>query len=117
MLLVILSTLAKGGPRAALSALGNLSFVLSCACSSMAFLSLFLRFSRTASAWWSSLGANAYGIYLVHYVCVTWLQLSLLGSSLPGAVKFALVFLGATGLAWSERRPAARAGWRVHRLT
>ncbi len=33
-----------------------------------------------------SLAANAYGMYLIHYPCVSWLQYFLLGAAFSGAV-------------------------------
>ena len=47
-----------------------------------------------------SLSANAYGIYIFHYFCVSWLQLALVNANLPGAVKGLLVFVGAVLLSW-----------------
>ena len=75
-------------------------FVLSCAASSLAFLSLFSRFANSRSRFFDELSANSYGIYLVHYVFVTWLQYALLPWVLPAAAKGGLVFLGALGLSW-----------------
>ena len=49
---------------------------------------------------WSSLATNAYGIYLVHYLFVNWLQFLLLPAALPAGVKFALTFIGALTLSW-----------------
>ena len=43
---------------------------------------------------WDSLRGNAYGIYLVHYAFVTWLQYALLHAPLAAMVKAALVFIG-----------------------
>jgi peptidoglycan/LPS O-acetylase OafA/YrhL len=109
----ILASLAQGGPGALLGGFGNFAFVLSCAASCFACLALALRFARHPAPVLDSLGANAYGIYLGHYCCVTWLQFSLLPASLPGAVKAALVFAGAVALSWSlsatlRRIPAVR---------
>jgi surface polysaccharide O-acyltransferase-like enzyme len=75
-------------------------FVLSCAASSFAFLALFVRFAKSRSKIWDSLTANAYGIYLVHYAFVSWLQYSLLKTALPGIAKGSLVILGALALSW-----------------
>ena len=72
-----------------------------------------------------SLKANAFGMYLVHYLFVVWLQFALLGLALPALVKAAIVFSATLALSWSataalrrvpavaniigaDRRPAAR---------
>jgi surface polysaccharide O-acyltransferase-like enzyme len=47
-----------------------------------------------------SLSANAYTMYLVHYVFVVWLQYALLGSDLPAISKAAVVFTGTFVLSW-----------------
>jgi peptidoglycan/LPS O-acetylase OafA/YrhL len=78
----------------------DLAFVLSCACSSFAFLALFVRFARPGPIG-ESLAANAYGMYITHYVFVTWLQYTLLRYMLPGAAKGTIVFVGAVALSWS----------------
>lgn len=77
----------------------DVTFVLSCACSSFACLSLFVRFARPGSIG-DSLAANAYGMYITHYVFVSWLQFALLTSALPGAAKGTMVFAGAVALSW-----------------
>jgi len=77
------------------------TFVLSCATSSFAFLALFVRFMSKRMKIWDSLHANAYGMYLFHYVFVSWLQYALLRSALPGIAKGSLVFLGTLALSWS----------------
>lgn len=101
MLLTILSSYAKGGPSPLLSAFGNLSFVLSCAATSFACLAVFTRFVRKSNRIADSLSANAYGIYLLHYVCVTWLQYALLDAPWSGAAKASVVFVGAVVLSWA----------------
>ncbi len=74
-----LAIAASTSPGAATTweALGAVGFVLSCAASSCAMLALFLRFARRPNAIGDSLRDNAYGIYLVHYALVSWLQYSL----------------------------------------
>jgi peptidoglycan/LPS O-acetylase OafA/YrhL len=79
----------------------DFAFTLSCAASSFAFLSLFLRLAGPRSRLFDSLSRNSYGIYLVHYVFVSWLQYVLLSASLPAAMKGLLVFLGALALSWA----------------
>ena len=47
-------------------------------------MAIFARFTRRRSVIWDSLTRNAYGIYLVHYAFVSWLQYGLLKYNLPG---------------------------------
>ncbi len=76
-------------------------WVLSCTASCMAFLALFRRLFSHASKAWDSLSANAYGIYLVHYIFVTWSQFLLLPAALPAVTKFVLTFLISLTLSWA----------------
>lgn len=99
--LVILSTMAKGGPGPILSAFGNFVFVLMCGASSFACLAVFLRFAKKANRIVDSLSANAFGIYLLHYFCVSWLQLALLDAPMSGAAKGTTVFMGALLASWA----------------
>jgi fucose 4-O-acetylase-like acetyltransferase len=100
--LAVIGSLAKGGPGPVLSALGSFAFVLSCACSSLACVAVFIRFARNGNRVADSLTANAYGIYILHYFFVSWLQLALVGANLPGALKGLLVFLAAVLLSWGS---------------
>jgi len=75
-------------------------WVLSCAASCFGFMSLFSRFATTRRAVFDSLTDNAYGMYLIHYAFVSWLQYALLPASLSGFVKGVLVTLGAILLSW-----------------
>lgn len=81
---------------------GDFAFVVSCAVSSFAFLAVFVRFARHRVAILDSLTANAYGIYLVHYAFVSWLQYELLPASVPAVAKAAIVFFGAVLLSWGS---------------
>jgi hypothetical protein len=80
--------------------LGDSAFVVSCATTSFAFISLFVRFAKTRVKLWDSLTNNAYGMYLIHYPFVSWLQYALLKSQLPAIAKGSLVFLGTLALSW-----------------
>lgn len=80
---------------------GGLAFALSSAASSFAFLALFVRFAGRRVRPLNSLRDDAYGIYLVHYAFVSWLQLSLLAAPLPAPVKGVAVTLGALALSWA----------------
>lgn len=76
-------------------------YVLTCAVSSFAFLSLFLRFVRTRRPVLDSLFYNSYGIYIVHYGVVSWLAFALLGAAMPAMAKFLLVFVGTMAICWA----------------
>jgi len=76
------------------------TWVISCAASSFAFLGLFVRFAKTRGQVFDSLTANAYGMYLIHYAFVGWLQLAVLKSQMPAVAKGAMVFVGTVLLSW-----------------
>ena len=79
---------------------GGFTFALSCAASGFAFLGLFVHFAKKPRRVFDSLRDNAYGIYLVHYAFVAWVQYLLLPASMPGLVKGLVAFLGALALSW-----------------
>jgi hypothetical protein len=88
---------------------GGLAFVLSCAASGFACLSLFVRFAKRRVKVLDSLRDNAYGMYLIHYAFVSWLQLLLLKAPLSGLAKGTVVFVGAVALSWSASAMLRRA--------
>ena len=71
------------------------AWVLSCTAATLWVLAVFLRFGRTRIRVMDSLCKHAYGIYLVHYLFVTWLQYFLLRAPLAALAKGCIVFLGA----------------------
>jgi len=97
----MLASASRGGPPPALALFGAVAFVLACAATSCLFLGAFLRFARTRNAVSDSLRANAYGIYVVHYACVTWLQYLLSSADVPAAAKLGLVVAGTVAVSWS----------------
>jgi Acyltransferase family len=110
--LVTLAALAEGA-GVGWQAVGGLGFVVSCAAFSFALLAVFLRFARTRTRVLESLRANAYGMYLVHYAFVSWLQYAFLRVPLSALGKGVVVFLGTVLLSWSttaalRRLPAIR---------
>ena len=62
---------------------------------------MFARFANVPSPTFGALSRNAYGIYLVHYVFVIWLQYAFLPASVPGVVKGLVAFVAAAGLSWA----------------
>jgi len=78
-----------------------LGFVLACAGGSMGVLALTLRFATEHRRILDSLSENAYGMYLVHYMFVVWLQYALLGVAMPAILKAAIVFTGTLLMSWA----------------
>jgi glucans biosynthesis protein C len=94
-------TMADGGRTSlGLQALADLSFVLACFGSCFAVLALVLRFATGQLPALTGLKRDAFGVYLVHYVFVVWLQYFLLGAALLAAVKGLIVFGGTLLLSW-----------------
>lgn len=75
-------------------------YTASCTLSSLAFLAAFKANVHTPKPIWQSLSANAYGIYLVHYIFVTWCQYALLPIPVHAIVKFAITFIVSLSLSW-----------------
>lgn len=66
----------------------------------LGLLALAVRFSGQSGSIGNSLCANAYGIYLMHWPIVLWLQLLLLGTPLAPLAKGALVMTLGFSLSW-----------------
>jgi surface polysaccharide O-acyltransferase-like enzyme len=76
------------------------AFVLSCATTTFAFLSFFLRFANEPVPAFDALRSNAYGMYLIHYIFVIWLQYELLEVPLHAVAKATIVFTGTVTLSF-----------------
>jgi peptidoglycan/LPS O-acetylase OafA/YrhL len=112
MALTALTMKGSGSPSLWLELFDGLSFVLACFSSCFAMLALALRFAGRRLPVLDTLKRDAYGIYLVHYVFVVWLQYALVAAALLAVVKGAIVFGGALLLSWGtvaavRRIPAA----------
>ena len=75
-------------------------FVVEMALAVLALTAVFVRFARRHVPVLDSLSANSYGIYIIHYLVVIWLQYALLRFDLPAVVKGAIVFFGGLALCW-----------------
>ncbi len=76
------------------------AFVICCGATVFGMIGLFLRFAKRRVGIFDSLSENSYGIYIVHWLFVTWLQYLLLGRTLAPGVKAMVVFLGTLVLSW-----------------
>lgn len=99
--LTALTMRSPAGAPLALRAAADLGFVVACFASCFLVLALALRFGQVRARLLDSLKANAFGMFLVHYPFVVWLQFALLGLALPAMLKAAIVLGGALGLSWS----------------
>jgi surface polysaccharide O-acyltransferase-like enzyme len=97
---VIMLIATSKGTSASWRAIGDLVFTITCATTSMAMLAVFVRFAKKSRRIFDSLRDNAYGIYLVHYAFVSWLQYAMLKSHLSGFAKATVVFSSAVALSW-----------------
>jgi len=80
----------------------SLAYPPACAAGGMFLVAGALRLSSLRSRALDSLSANAYSMYLVHYVFVVWLQYALLSSGLITAAKLAIVLTGALVFSWGS---------------
>jgi surface polysaccharide O-acyltransferase-like enzyme len=94
-------TMADGVmPSLGLQILADLSFVLACFASCFAVLAIVLRFAAKSLPKLAGLRNSAYGMYLIHYLFVVWLQYALLKAALPATIKGGVVFTGTLLLSW-----------------
>jgi peptidoglycan/LPS O-acetylase OafA/YrhL len=77
-----------------------LTLVVCCSTIGFAFIALFRRFATAQRPVYDGLSASSYGMYLIHYPVVVWLQYALLTIALGPIAKGAIVFVGAVVLSW-----------------
>ena len=80
--------------------MADLSFVVACLASCFGALAVVLRFAARRLPSLSGLRDSAYGMYLVHYPFIVWLQFALLSLALPAVVKGTVVFGCTLFLSW-----------------
>ena len=78
----------------------GLAFALFSAAMTTAEISTFLRFAQSRLALLDAMKPQAYGIFLVHYIFIIYLQYAVFDPPLPAFVKFAIVFIGTLSLSW-----------------
>jgi glucans biosynthesis protein C len=79
----------------------DVSFALAGASGCFFMMAACLRFGAIRSRIFSSLSNNAYGMFLLHYIFVVWLQYALLGLALLAIAKAMIVLGGTLVLAWA----------------
>lgn len=76
-------------------------FVVCCVSCSITLVGLFIRFVKQTPSFVKHLTQNAYGIYLVHYVFLTWTQWVLLSVQWNAVVKATIVFGTVLSASWA----------------
>jgi hypothetical protein len=85
---------------ALLNTVGGAMYAATCGAISFSFLAMFVRFARRRRWIFDSLSDNEYGMYLIHYMFVSWLQLAILSAPLGAFEKGVLVSGGVLLLSW-----------------
>lgn len=67
-------------------------YAASCTASCLAFITSFRKLINNSNSYWDSLSANAYLIYLVHYIFIVWMQFILQPLNIHAFFKFIMVF-------------------------
>jgi surface polysaccharide O-acyltransferase-like enzyme len=79
----------------------EIAFVVCCWAIVCGMTGFFIRFAKRRVRIFDSLSENSYGIYIVHWVFITWLQYVLLGIGLAPFVKGIVAFVGTFVLSWA----------------
>ena len=78
----------------------GLAFAMFSAAMVFAVPAILLRFAKSGWGLLDALQPSAYGIFLLHYIFIIWLQYAVYDYSWPALVKFAIVFAGTLSLSW-----------------
>jgi surface polysaccharide O-acyltransferase-like enzyme len=78
----------------------GLAFALFSAAMVFTVPAIFLRFAQSHWRLFDALQPSAYGVYLLHYIFIIWLQYALYDTSFHAGVKFAIVFIGTLSMSW-----------------
>ena len=101
----------NGGASLSVKIAADLSFVPACAAGCFFLIAVCSRFATGYSRLLGYLSANAYGLYLVHYVFIVWLQYALLAAPLFAVVKAGIVFSGTLLLSLATTFAVQRFPW------
>jgi len=98
----------NAGASTGIEIAADLAYVLACAAGCFFLIAVSLRFAARQSPILGSLGADAYALYLLHYVFVVWLQYALLAIPLLAVLKAAIVFGGTLVCTWTAASAVQR---------
>ena len=78
----------------------GLAFAAYSAAMAFTVSAIFLRFTGAGLGLLDAMQPSAYGIYLLHYIFIIWLQYAVYDHPFPAVVKFAIVFAGTLSMSW-----------------
>jgi surface polysaccharide O-acyltransferase-like enzyme len=78
----------------------GVAFAAFSAAMTFAVPAFFLRFASSSIRLLDAMQPSAYGIYLLHFIPLLWLQYVILDPAWPAFVKFAVVFAGTLSSSW-----------------
>jgi surface polysaccharide O-acyltransferase-like enzyme len=79
----------------------GLAFSMYSAAMAFTVLAIYLRSAKFSLSLLDAIRPSAYGIYLVHYIFIIWLQYAVYDYSWPAFTKFAIVFTGTLAGSWA----------------
>ena len=79
----------------------GLAFAMFAAAMTFTVPAVFLRFAQSSFRLLDAMQPQAYGIYLVHFMPLIWLQYLIYDPPYPAFAKFAIVFAGTLSLSWA----------------
>jgi surface polysaccharide O-acyltransferase-like enzyme len=79
----------------------GLAFAMFSAAMTFTVPAVFLRFARSSLWLLDAIRPSAYGIYLLHFIFLIWLQYIVYDPAFPAFVKFAIVFTGTLSMSWA----------------
>jgi peptidoglycan/LPS O-acetylase OafA/YrhL len=78
----------------------GLAFAAFSAAMAFAVPAIFLRLAGSGRRLLDALQPSAYGVYLLHYIFIIWLQYAVYDLPLYAGAKFAIVFIGTLSMSW-----------------
>ena len=79
----------------------GLAFAMFSAAMAFTVLTTSLRLAHSSLRLLDAMQPSAYGIFLLHYIFIIWLQYVVFDPAFPAGVKAAIVFVGALGGSWA----------------
>ncbi len=79
----------------------GLAFAIYSAAMAFTVSAVFLRSAESSWRLFDALRPSAYGIFLLHYIFIIWLQYAVYDHPFPAAVKFAIVLSGTLSMSWA----------------